>query len=111
MYTGRTVFSQLIDFLPRHEFSKCVRRYQGNYRDRRGGPARDTSPISGDVKAAQTSAFIGKNIAGLGRKSRRARSARIPSDQLPVCSEERRRYEELIHSLRRGLLVEAGVRA
>jgi hypothetical protein len=34
MYTGRTVFSQLIDFLPRHEFSKCVRRYQGNYRIR-----------------------------------------------------------------------------
>jgi hypothetical protein len=30
----RTVFSQLLDFLPRHEFNKCVRRYQGNYRMR-----------------------------------------------------------------------------
>jgi len=30
----RTVFSQLLDFLPRHEFNKCVRRYQGNYRTR-----------------------------------------------------------------------------
>ena len=30
----RTVFSQLLDFLPRHEFNKCVRRYQGNYRIR-----------------------------------------------------------------------------
>jgi len=32
MYTGRMVFSQLIDFLPIHEFDKCVRRYRGNYR-------------------------------------------------------------------------------
>jgi hypothetical protein len=30
----RAVFSQLLDFLPRHEFNKCVRRYQGNYRMR-----------------------------------------------------------------------------
>ena len=35
MYSGRTVFSQLMDFLPRHEFNKCVRRYQGNYRVRK----------------------------------------------------------------------------
>jgi len=34
MYTGRIVFSQLLDFLPRHEFDRCVRRYQGNYRVR-----------------------------------------------------------------------------
>lgn len=34
MYTGRTVFSQLIDFLPKREFDKCVRRYRGNYRIR-----------------------------------------------------------------------------
>jgi len=34
MHTGRTVFSQLLDFLPRHEFDRCVRRYQGNYRVR-----------------------------------------------------------------------------
>ena len=31
MYTGQMVFSQLMDFLPRHEFNQCVRRYQGNY--------------------------------------------------------------------------------
>ena len=30
----RTVFSQLLDFLPRHEFNKCVHRCQGNYRIR-----------------------------------------------------------------------------
>lgn len=35
MYTGQMVFSQLMDFLPRHEFNQCVRRYQGNYRVRR----------------------------------------------------------------------------
>jgi len=35
MYSGRIVFSQLMDFLPKHEFNKCVRRYQGNYRIRR----------------------------------------------------------------------------
>ena len=35
MHTGRLVFSQLMDFLPKHEFDKCVRRYQGNYRVRR----------------------------------------------------------------------------
>ena len=32
MYTGQMVFSQLMDFLPRHEFNQCVRRYQGSYR-------------------------------------------------------------------------------
>jgi hypothetical protein len=35
MYTGRMIFSQLMDFLPKREFDKCVRRYQGNYRIRR----------------------------------------------------------------------------
>lgn len=35
MYTGQMVFSQLMDFLPRHEFNQCVRRYQDNYRLRR----------------------------------------------------------------------------
>jgi hypothetical protein len=35
MYSGRIVFSQLMDFLPKHEFNKCVRRYRGNYRIRR----------------------------------------------------------------------------
>ncbi len=31
MNTGRMVFSQLLDFLPRHEFNRCVRRYRGNF--------------------------------------------------------------------------------
>jgi hypothetical protein len=34
MHGGRTVFSQLIDFLPKRDFDKCVRRYGGNYRTR-----------------------------------------------------------------------------
>lgn len=32
MYAGRIVFSQLMDFLPKKQFDKCVRRYQGNHR-------------------------------------------------------------------------------
>ena len=31
MNTEPTVFSQLIDFLPRKQFRKCIDRYQGNY--------------------------------------------------------------------------------
>src|SRR5438552_9716178 len=34
MHTGRFVFSQLLDFLPRYEFGKCVGRYRGNRRVR-----------------------------------------------------------------------------
>ena len=34
MHAGRTVFSQLIDFLPKRQFDKCVLRYQGNYKTR-----------------------------------------------------------------------------
>lgn len=32
MNTGRTVFSQVMDFLPMREFRKCVERYRGNYK-------------------------------------------------------------------------------
>ena len=32
MNSGQTVFRQLLQFLPRHEFNLCVRRYHGNYR-------------------------------------------------------------------------------
>ncbi len=32
MNTGRTVFSQIMDYLPMHEFRKCVKRYGGNYK-------------------------------------------------------------------------------
>ena len=35
MYTGRIVFAQLLDCLPRHEFHQCVRRYCGHHRVRR----------------------------------------------------------------------------
>ncbi len=32
MNTGKTVFSQVMEFLPLHEFHKCVERYSGNYK-------------------------------------------------------------------------------
>jgi hypothetical protein len=32
MNAGKTVFAQLMDFLPLYEFRKCVDRYQGNYK-------------------------------------------------------------------------------
>jgi len=32
MNTGKTVFSQVMEFLPLHEFRKCVERYQGDYK-------------------------------------------------------------------------------
>lgn len=31
MNEGRTVFSQLLDYLPKYEFDKCVHRYDGNF--------------------------------------------------------------------------------
>lgn len=34
MHTGRLVFAQLLDFIPRHEFNRCVQRYRGNHRIR-----------------------------------------------------------------------------
>jgi Domain of unknown function (DUF4372)/Transposase DDE domain len=32
MNSGKTIFSQLMDFLPMYEFQKCVERYNGNYK-------------------------------------------------------------------------------
>ena len=32
MNSGRTVFSQVMDFLPMRDFQKCARRYRGNYK-------------------------------------------------------------------------------
>lgn len=32
MNTGKIVFSQIMEFLSLHEFRKCVKRYQGNYK-------------------------------------------------------------------------------
>jgi hypothetical protein len=34
MHAGQLVFAQLMDFLPRHEFNTCVRRYRGDRRER-----------------------------------------------------------------------------
>jgi len=34
MYKAATIFSQIMDFLPKHKFRKCVDRYNGNYRTR-----------------------------------------------------------------------------
>ena len=34
MHSGRLVFAQLMEFLPRHEFNTCVRRFRGDYRVR-----------------------------------------------------------------------------
>ena len=35
MNSGKTVFAQLLDFLPKHEFYKCVRRYRSDRRLRK----------------------------------------------------------------------------
>jgi len=35
MHTGKTIFSQVMEFLPMYEFNKCVARYRGNYRMKR----------------------------------------------------------------------------
>ena len=32
MNSGKTIFAQLMDFLPTYEFRKCVERYQGHYK-------------------------------------------------------------------------------
>jgi hypothetical protein len=34
MNAGQTVFRQLLQFLPRHEFNHCARRYRGEHRVR-----------------------------------------------------------------------------
>ena len=34
MFKNKLVFAQLMEFLPRHDFDKCVRRYRGNFRTR-----------------------------------------------------------------------------
>src|SRR4051812_34536397 len=34
MFVGKMVFAQVMEFLPRHEFNTCVRRYRGDYRAR-----------------------------------------------------------------------------
>jgi len=34
MHQGSTIFTQIMDFLPKHKFRKCVDRYSGNYRTR-----------------------------------------------------------------------------
>ena len=34
MNQGKTIFSQIMDFLPKHKFRQCVNRYDGNHRVR-----------------------------------------------------------------------------
>ena len=34
MNSGKTIFAQLMDFLPTYEFRSCVERYQNNYNSR-----------------------------------------------------------------------------
>ena len=31
MYSGKYVFSQVLEFVSKHEFNKCVKRYKGDY--------------------------------------------------------------------------------
>lgn len=35
MNQGRTIFSQLMDFIPAYQFNQCIARYRGNHRMRR----------------------------------------------------------------------------
>ncbi|NIU01514.1 MAG: IS4 family transposase [Nitrosopumilaceae archaeon] len=35
MNSGRTILSQIMDFIPKYEFDKCVDKYKGNYRTRK----------------------------------------------------------------------------
>ncbi len=32
MYTGKLIFSQVVDHLPLHTFRRCVKRYGGNHK-------------------------------------------------------------------------------
>jgi hypothetical protein len=32
MHQGRTIYAQVLDYLPRHRFNHCVERYRGNHR-------------------------------------------------------------------------------
>lgn len=32
MYSGKMIFAQLMDFVPKHEFRRCVKRYRGSYK-------------------------------------------------------------------------------
>ena len=34
MNTDRIILSQIMDFIPRHQFNQCVRRYRSNYTGR-----------------------------------------------------------------------------
>jgi hypothetical protein len=35
MHSGKYLFAQLMDFLPRRDFDRCVRKHKGNYRTRK----------------------------------------------------------------------------
>ena len=34
MYQGKTVFSQIMSYIPKYQFNKCVDKYKGNYKVR-----------------------------------------------------------------------------
>lgn len=34
MFSGQLIFAQLMEFVPRHQFNACVKRYRGDYRSR-----------------------------------------------------------------------------
>ena len=52
MDSGRLVFAQLMDFMPRHDFDACVQRYNGDRR-LRGFSCRDQF-LSTTLKPART---------------------------------------------------------
>jgi transposase len=35
MHSGQLIFAQLMEFVPRHDFNACVRRYRGDHRSRK----------------------------------------------------------------------------
>jgi len=35
MYTGKIIFSQILDHLPMHTFRRCIQRYRGHYKMQR----------------------------------------------------------------------------
>ena len=66
MFAGQLVFAQLMDFLPRHEFNACVRRYRGDYRSRGFTLSRSVS-VHG-IRAAHVSRELAghRNVPAFG---------------------------------------------
>ena len=60
MNEGRTVFAQLLDFLPKYEFDKCVARYHGNFRVRKPRPV---GRVRGRSSHKENSQFSDETVA------------------------------------------------